>query len=117
MTFQIAARMLAVLSLAAAMTAAIMALRDDGAETDSAPELRHPGGEPTANELQRCRDIGIKALDDAACRKVWAANRRRFFGNGNPNRPAAPNDLPSKDPDRLPLQQTHDAVADKVPLP
>jgi conjugative transfer region protein TrbK len=32
-------------------------------------------------ELQRCQLLGKAALDDAACTKAWAENRRRFFGS------------------------------------
>ena len=32
-------------------------------------------------ELQHCQLLGKAALDDAACTKVWAENRRRFFGS------------------------------------
>lgn len=32
-------------------------------------------------ELQRCQLLGKRAFDDAACTKVWAENRRRFFGS------------------------------------
>lgn len=36
--------------------------------------------DPHAAELARCNAMGSAALDDAACRAVWAENRRRFFG-------------------------------------
>ncbi|WP_334146655.1 putative entry exclusion protein TrbK-alt [Hyphomicrobium sp.] len=84
MTIQIAARVIAVLSLAVAMMAAVMTVRD-GTETDSAPDLRHPGGEPAVSELHRCRDIGVQAIDDDACRKAWAHHRRRFIATGQPD--------------------------------
>lgn len=94
MDLKIAARMVAVLALGAAMTAAVMALRGDGPGdgTEDAPaqSLRHPGGEPARSELTRCRELGMAAADDAACRKAWAENRRRFFGAGKPDRPATP---------------------------
>ncbi len=85
MNLKIAARMLAVLSLAAAMTAAVMTLRDDGTEDERALHLRHPGGEPARSELVRCRDIGMEALDDADCRKAWTDHRRRFFETDKPD--------------------------------
>ena len=87
MDSKIAARMSAVLALGAAMIAAFMALRGDGPQDVSSPRLAHPGGEPTGIELARCRDIGLAAIADEACRKVWAENRRRFL---NPTKPAAP---------------------------
>ncbi|MER8479274.1 putative entry exclusion protein TrbK-alt [Mesorhizobium sp. M1163] len=103
MDLKIAARMTAVLALGAAMTAAFMALRGDGSQDASSPRSAHPGGEPSV-ELARCRDIGMAAIDDDACRKAWAENRRRFL---RPSRPVAPNAAPSTEKDSsrmLPLQ-------------
>lgn len=94
MDLKIAARMITVLGLCAAMTAAVMTLRGDGRGngTEDAPaqSLRHPGGEPARSQLARCRDLGMSAADDAACRKAWAENRRRFFGTRAPERPPLP---------------------------
>jgi len=94
MDLKIAARMVAVLAIGAAMTAAVMALRGDGpgdsAEDAPAQGLHHPGGEPARHELGRCRHLGIAAADDDACREAWAENRRRFFGSERPERPPAP---------------------------
>ena len=98
MDLKIAARMIAVLALGAGLTAAIAALRsgEDGSEDAPAIRLRDPGGEPAfapvgrRSELARCRDIGAVALEDAACRKAWAENHRRFFRAGQPERPPAP---------------------------
>jgi conjugative transfer region protein TrbK len=97
MDLKIAARMIAVLALGAGLTAAIAALRDgSGSEDAPAIFLRDPGGEPAfapvgrRSELARCRDIGAAALEDAACRKAWAENRRRFFRAEQPKRPPMP---------------------------
>lgn len=104
MDLKIAARMTAVLALGAAMTAAFMALRGDGSQDASSPRSAYPGGEPAKVELERCRDIGMAAIADEACRKAWAENRRRFL---RPSRSATPYAVPSieKDQSRLvPLQ-------------
>ncbi|TIU45600.1 MAG: conjugal transfer protein TrbK [Mesorhizobium sp.] len=100
MDLKIAARITAVLALGAAMTAAFMALRGDGSLDASSPRSAHPGGEPARVELERCRDIGMAAIADEACRKAWAENRRRFL---QPSRPVAPYAVPSvgKDQSRL----------------
>ena len=90
MDTKIAARMIAVLALGAAMTAALMAWRGDGTEDAAPHSLRHPGGEPAESELARCRDLGIAAADDPACKKAWAENRRRFLGTREPERAAEP---------------------------
>ncbi|BCH21628.1 putative entry exclusion protein TrbK-alt [Mesorhizobium sp. L-8-3] len=94
MDLKIAARMVAVLALGAAITAAVMALRGDGPEngTEDTPaqSLHHPGGEPERNELARCRDLGMSAAGDAICRKAWAENRRRFFGTRAIERSSSP---------------------------
>jgi conjugative transfer region protein TrbK len=87
---KIAARMIAVLALGGAMTAAVMAWRGDAMEDARSHHLRHPGGEPERSELARCRDLGIAAADDAACKKAWAENRRRFLATREPERPATP---------------------------
>ena len=81
MDLKIAARMIAVLAIGAAMIVAVAALREAGSE-DKAPatRLRDPGGEPANVELVRCRDLGMAAADDAACRRAWLENRRRFLG-------------------------------------
>jgi conjugative transfer region protein TrbK len=97
MDSKIVARMIAALALGAAMTAAFMALRGNGSQDASSPRSAHPGGEPARIELARCRDIGMAAIEDEACRKVWAENRRRFLG---PSRPAAPYVVPSIERDQ-----------------
>lgn len=97
MDLKIAARMIAVLALGAGLTAAITTLRsgEDGSEDAPAIRLRDPGGEPdrtssSQSELVRCRDIGAAALEDAACRKAWAENRRRFFRAEGREKPPMP---------------------------
>jgi len=35
--------------------------------------------DPLARELERCRDIGVAAENDPACKAAWAENRQRFF--------------------------------------
>ncbi|WP_320203089.1 putative entry exclusion protein TrbK-alt [Agrobacterium rosae] len=87
MDLKIAARMTAVFALGAGLTAAIVALQDEDATDAKVPGIGHPGGEPVNTGLARCRDLGMAAADDAACRKAWAENRRRFFA---PDRPVAP---------------------------
>jgi len=94
MDLKIAARMIAILAIGAAMTAAVMALRGhgpgDGTEDAPAQSLHHPGGEHARSELARRRGLGLSAADDNACRKAWAENRRRFFGGERPERLPAP---------------------------
>ncbi|AMD60408.1 hypothetical protein AWN88_19715 [Agrobacterium tumefaciens] len=96
MDTKIAARMIAVFAIGAGLTAAITALRNDEDRPDAqAPRIERPGGDPssvpvTRRELVRCRDLGATALEDAACRKAWAENRRRFFQINRPVRPQPP---------------------------
>ncbi len=92
MDLKIAARMIAVVAIGAGLTAATSALHhNDGAEDPPSPHLRDPGGDPSFSALVLCRDMGTAALNDAACRKVWAETRRRFFGSDKPERSATPN--------------------------
>lgn len=97
MNLKIAARMIAVLVLVAAMTAAFMVLRGDGSQDASSPRPAHPGGEPAKAELERCRNIGMAAIADAACRKAWVENRRRFL---EPTSHVSPYAAPSADKDQ-----------------
>lgn len=92
MDAKIAVRMIAVFAIGAGLIAAIAALHDDGDRSDAqAPRIVRPGGDPAGkSELARCRDLGTAALEDAACRKAWAENRRRFFQMGKLDRPMSP---------------------------
>ncbi|MFD9901639.1 putative entry exclusion protein TrbK-alt [Mesorhizobium sp. NPDC059025] len=72
------------------MSAALMARRGRGTEDAASHFLRHPGGEPATAELARCRNVGIAAAGDPACKKAWAQNRRRFLRTGEPEHPIAP---------------------------
>ncbi|WP_407975856.1 putative entry exclusion protein TrbK-alt [Brucella pseudogrignonensis] len=100
MDLKIAARMIAVFAIGAGLTAAITALHDDEDRPDaSAPRIERPGGDPSSlsaakSELARCRDLGTAALEDTACRKAWAENRRRFFQINKPDRPTPPKSRP-----------------------
>lgn len=92
MDLKIAARMIAVFAICAGLTAAITALHDDEDRPDArGPRIARPGGDPTRKTgLVRCRDLGTAALEDTACRKAWAENRRRFFRMDKPDRPTPP---------------------------
>jgi conjugative transfer region protein TrbK len=76
------------LGLVAVTLAIIMAsthFRDNDSGIVAATKLGFPRPEadPLANELARCRAIGMAALEDAACKAAWAENRRRFFADGS----------------------------------
>ncbi|MGV2052462.1 putative entry exclusion protein TrbK-alt [Agrobacterium sp. 22-209-1] len=92
MDLKIAARMIAVFAIGAGLIAAITALHDDEDRPDAdAPRIERPGGDPARkSELVRCRDLGTAALEDTACRKAWAENRRRFFHMDKPDRSTPP---------------------------
>ncbi|TIS55265.1 MAG: conjugal transfer protein TrbK [Mesorhizobium sp.] len=105
MDLKIAARMTAVLALGAAMTAAFMALRGNSSQDASSPRSAHPGGEPARVELARCRDIGMAAIANEVCRKIWAEDRRRFLGP--PTRPATPYAIPLVEKDQSRLSPLH----------
>jgi conjugative transfer region protein TrbK len=83
MDLKIATRLIAVLALGSTMLACVIPLRPDHTKTTTDQTLREPSGEPARlssdAELLRCSDIGMAALDDAGCRKVWAENRRHFL--------------------------------------
>ena len=88
------------LGLVAVTTAIIMAsvhFRDNDSGIVAAAKLGLPIHEtdPLANELARCRAIGMAAIEDAACKEAWAENRRRFFAAGStPDHTTAPTAQP-----------------------
>jgi len=74
-------RVLGVLGLGMACVA--MALWLAGADLrplERAPAAVAQPVDPLRSDLDRCNAIGSAALDDAACKRVWAESRRRFFG-------------------------------------
>jgi conjugative transfer region protein TrbK len=79
------ARALGLVAVTIAMIMASVHFRDDDAGIVAATKLGFPPREtdPLADELARCRAIGMAALGDAACKAAWAENRRRFFAAGS----------------------------------
>jgi conjugative transfer region protein TrbK len=75
------------LGLVAVTIAMVMAsdFRDNDSGIVAATKLGFPRHEtdPLADELARCRAIGMAAIEDAACKAAWAENRRRFFAAGS----------------------------------
>jgi conjugative transfer region protein TrbK len=75
------ARALGLVAVTAAMIMASIHFRDrdsgvvEPAKLGSAPHETNP----LADELARCRAIGMAAIEDAECKAAWAENRRRFF--------------------------------------
>lgn len=47
---------------------------------------REPAIDP---ELLRCAQLPIEEADDPACKALWAKERKRFLGDGEPAQPAA----------------------------
>jgi conjugative transfer region protein TrbK len=79
MDWKVAAKVVAVLVFAVVMAACAIALRPNGPEESPQQTVESRSGEPDADELLRCREIGAAALDDAGCRKTWADSRRHFL--------------------------------------
>ncbi|HEY8161692.1 MAG TPA: putative entry exclusion protein TrbK-alt [Methylocystis sp.] len=57
------------------------------------PASLSPIGAPTREpaidpELLRCAQLPIEEADDPACKALWAKERKRFLGNGEPAQPA-----------------------------
>ena len=86
------ARALGLAAVTAAMIMASIHFRDDGsgivapAKLGSAPTH----SDPLADELARCRAIGMAAMKDAECKAAWAENRRRFFAPSTATSTTAP---------------------------
>ena len=76
------ARLGAVVFVGVAITATVIELT----RKEEEPEVRtlslRPDGDADAlqRQLRGCQDMGEAAIRDAACLKLWAANRDRFLG-------------------------------------
>jgi conjugative transfer region protein TrbK len=70
------------LILSAASTVAVLLAA--GCDRPS-PAVHHDpkgmSGQELAQERDRCRDLGLKANDDAACKAALQERRDRFLGN------------------------------------
>jgi conjugative transfer region protein TrbK len=79
------ARALGLVAVTIAMIMASVHFRDNDSGIVAAAKLGFPPHEtdPLADQLARCRAIGMAALEDAACKAAWAENRRRFFATGS----------------------------------
>jgi conjugative transfer region protein TrbK len=78
------ARALSLVAVTIAMIMASVHFRDNDSGIVAAAKLGFPAHQtdPLADQLARCRAIGMAALKDAACKDAWAENRRRFFAAG-----------------------------------
>jgi conjugative transfer region protein TrbK len=92
------------------MAACAIQLRGDGDETASNSGVAQTTGTLTSS-LARCRTVKPEqtaTYDD--CRRIWAENRRRFFGQkggtavpaGSDALSSQPSELPPKDQSRMP---------------
>jgi conjugative transfer region protein TrbK len=79
------ARALGLVAVTIAMIIASVDFRDNDSGIIAATKLGFPPHEadPLADELARCRAIGMAAIEDASCKAAWAENRRRFFAAGS----------------------------------
>jgi conjugative transfer region protein TrbK len=103
---------IAAVAVAAALLAAAVALNDA-----QVSQVQSGSTEPSKTvtgafdaELARCNSIGPEAANDAICKAVWEANRRRFFESRRsssvsnppktaPQSPATPTITPSPSSD------------------
>jgi conjugative transfer region protein TrbK len=79
------ARALGLVAVTAAMIMASIHFRDRDSGIVAATKLGSapPHNDSLADDLARCRAIGMAAMEDAACMPAWAENRRRFFTDGS----------------------------------
>jgi len=81
------ARIGAIVFVAFAVTATILALRQErrpAAPTMDPPAARqHDGTDPMQAMLRHCQALGEAAIRDPGCLEAWAESRRRFL-SGKP---------------------------------
>lgn len=86
-----AARIVAIMLTAVALTAALVSLirEEERPAVRALPEAQAPA-DPLRQDLRRCQGLGNAALEDDTCRAAWAKSRDRFLGR-EPAKAAAPN--------------------------
>lgn len=81
------ARIAAIVFVAFAITATVLALRQErhtAAVTMKPPAPReHEGTDPLQATLRHCQALGEAAIRDPECLEAWAESRRRFL-SGKP---------------------------------
>ncbi|MGL3104742.1 putative entry exclusion protein TrbK-alt [Bradyrhizobium sp. BR 1432] len=101
------AAMLAVL----VVVACTIQLRGDQDQAPSEASVAQGSSEAIASKLERCRTVQYEQKDALlACRKLWDAKRREFFGSGagssrariSETNPDASSPVRGKDESRLP---------------
>lgn len=77
------ARLGAVVFVGVAITATVIELTRKEEEPEVRSLALRPGVDVDAlqRQLRGCREMGEAAIRDAACLKLWAANRDRFLGH------------------------------------
>ncbi|UCI05155.1 putative entry exclusion protein TrbK-alt [Mesorhizobium sp. B1-1-8] len=79
------ARMVAVIFVAVAVTAAALELTGKkGRPADAAPLSSTSAPNPLREGLRRCQILGEAALRDQECSRLWAEQRDRFLGFETP---------------------------------
>ena len=80
MDITIATRSVAYVALAGALLAAAVTLNDRRYPTTPAWKTEpSPSATALDAKLSRCKAIGAEVANDAVCKTVWDANRKRFF--------------------------------------
>jgi len=108
---KIIARAAAVILLGGTVLACAVELARKSRPLGSSTSAADDNIDPLANELSRCKVLGVEAAHDTACKAIWAQNRSRFLAPSAPHQdrsiqlfPATP-DVPAGPmfhPDRAP---------------
>ena len=70
--------------IAVAMT--LVQMREEPApRAEPTPGVQVPDGDPLAEQLRACAEMGERALSSPDCRAAWAEKRQRFFGTRHPD--------------------------------
>jgi conjugative transfer region protein TrbK len=77
----LASSLMVIVVLATRYTPSSARVSDDKGEVGPA--------DPRAIEHKRCKELGLDAASDEACRALWAKDHDQFFGLTRPHQPSA----------------------------
>jgi conjugative transfer region protein TrbK len=84
MSLDLLTRTIAVAILASSLvTIVVLATR----YAPSSARVSNDKGDPGAVEHKRCKELGLDATSDDACRALWAKDHDQFFGLSRPRQP------------------------------
>jgi conjugative transfer region protein TrbK len=97
MRFDLLMRTIVVSALASALVVTVIVAARDTQSVKAADGSDAAPMNPIAAEHRRCKELGLDATSDDACRALWAKDHDQFFGLNRPHQPRPADPSPASD--------------------